>query len=145
MRRPCRQHMWFFEFQNSNFQTSSEIRHPKGPIGYKKKATIWKEARVVHVGAVMQYARISRGGSNLIKKVQSACNTWKDCQSHSTSFNTDNVDFLHAESRVARTSARRLRHPAWRFLFLKPLARVLFHPGLINIQVVRLQVLKFVT
>jgi len=32
---------------------SGEIRYPNGPIGYRKKQTIWKEASIVHVGAII--------------------------------------------------------------------------------------------
>ena len=32
---------------------SGEIRYQNGPIGYWKKVTIWKEASIVHVGAVI--------------------------------------------------------------------------------------------
>jgi len=39
----------FFE----NPRISGEIRYPNGPIGYKKKITIWKVACIVHVGAVI--------------------------------------------------------------------------------------------
>ena len=35
------------------FQTSGEIQYPNGPIGCRKKLTIWKDACVVHVGAVI--------------------------------------------------------------------------------------------
>jgi len=33
---------------------SGELRYPNGPIGYRKKTTIWKAACIVHVGAVIQ-------------------------------------------------------------------------------------------
>jgi len=35
------------------FRKSGEIQYPNGPIGSRKKLTIWKEACVVHVGAVI--------------------------------------------------------------------------------------------
>ena len=39
----------FFE----NLRISGKIRYPNGPIGYRKKSTIRKEACIVHVGAVI--------------------------------------------------------------------------------------------
>jgi len=68
-------------------QISGEIRYPNAPIGYWKKATIWKEACFVHVGAVIHDYQ-GEGASWSIK-----CLWWKDCPGDLTSLNTDNVNF----------------------------------------------------
>jgi len=61
---------------------SGEIRCPNGPIGYWKKVTIWKEACIVHVGAVIHD---HQGGEAIWSR---KCLWWKDCPGNLTSLNT---------------------------------------------------------
>jgi len=96
----------FLEF----LRISSEIRYPNGPIGYWKKVTIWKEACIVHVGAVIhdyQGEGASRSKSATHGKIALAHkHNWASITSTSA-------------REVARTSARRLGHPARAGVFLK--------------------------
>jgi len=66
---------------------SGVIRYRNGPISYWKKVTIWKEACIVHVGAVIH--DYQGEGARRSKK----CQWWKDCPGDLTSLNTDNVNF----------------------------------------------------
>jgi len=66
---------------------SGEIRYPNGPIGYWKKVTIWKEARIVHVGAVIHDYQ----GKRAIWSRK--CKSWKDCPGAWAQLSTNNVNF----------------------------------------------------
>jgi len=72
---------------SENLQISGEIRYPNAPIGYWKKTTIWKEACIVHVGAVNH--NYQGGGASWSIK----CLWWKDGPGNWTLLNTDNVNF----------------------------------------------------
>ena len=65
-----------------------EIRNPNGPIYYWKKVTIWKEACIVHVGAVIH--DYQGEGASWSRK----CLWWKYCPGDLTSLNTDNSDWF---------------------------------------------------
>ena len=75
-------------------QTPGEIRYPNGPIGYWKKVTIWKEACIVHVGAVIHDYQ----GKGAIWSRK--CQSWKHCPGAWAQLSTDNVNFMHAKSSV---------------------------------------------
>jgi len=79
---------------------SGEIRYPNGPIGYWKKVTIWKEACIVHVGAVIY--DYQGEGASWSKK----CHSWKDCPGDLTSLNTDNVNFCTRSRPYQREASR---------------------------------------
>jgi len=98
----------------SGFNLSSHLwkatyRYPNGPIGYWKKATIWKEACIVRVKAVIH--NYQGGGASWSRK----CLWWKDCPGDLTSFNTDNVNFC-ARSRPYQREASQPSGPD-RFCF----------------------------
>jgi len=57
---------------------SGEIRYPNGPIGCRKKLTIWKEACVVHVETIIHDYQGER--AILLRK----CHPFKDCPGDST-------------------------------------------------------------
>ena len=90
-------------------QISGEIRYPNGPIGYWKKATIWKEVCIVHVGAVIHDYQ-GEGASWSIK-----CLLWKDCPGDLTS----NVNFC-TRSRPYQREASRPSGPGRLILFSLP-------------------------
>ena len=66
---------------------SGEIRHSNGPIGYWKKVTIWKEAWIVNVGAVIHDYQ----GEGTIWSRK--CQSWKDCSGAWAQLSTDNDNF----------------------------------------------------
>ena len=66
---------------------SGEIRYPNGPMGHWNNVTIWKEACIVHVGAVVH--DYEREGAIWSRKYQSL----KDCPGVWAQFSTDNVNF----------------------------------------------------
>jgi len=90
-------------------RTSGEIRYPNGPIGNWKKLTIWKEACIVHVGAVIH--KYQGEGASWSRK----CLWWKDCPGYSTSLNTNNVNFC-TQSRPYQREASRPSGPEYFFL-----------------------------
>ena len=69
-------------------------------IGYWKKATIWKEACIVHVGAVIH--DYQRGGASWSIK----CLWWKDCPGNLTLLNTDNVNSCTRSRPYQREASR---------------------------------------
>ena len=70
-----------------NLQISGEIQYLNGPINYQIKSTIWKEASIVHVGAVITHYRGKRAIWSRKRHIL------KYCPGDLTSLNTDNVDF----------------------------------------------------
>ena len=88
---------------------SGEIWYPNGPVGYWKKVTIWKEASVAQVGAVIH--DYQGEGASWSKK----CNTWKDCPGTWAQLSTDNVNFC-TRSRPYQREASRPSGPGRFFL-----------------------------
>jgi len=79
---------------------SGEIRYPNGPIDYWKKVTIWKEACIVHVGAVIH--DYQEYGANWSRK----CLSWKDCPGAWAQLSTDNVRFCTRSRPYQREASR---------------------------------------
>ena len=77
-----------------------EMRYPNAPISDWKKATIWKEPCIVHVGAVI-YDYQGEEASWSTK-----CLWWKDCPGDLTSLNTDNVNFCTWSRLYQREASR---------------------------------------
>jgi len=63
------------------------MRYPNGPIGHWKKVTIWKEACIVHVVAVIHDYQ----GEGAIWSRK--CYSWKDCPGALAQLSTDTVNF----------------------------------------------------
>jgi len=88
---------------------SGEIRYPNGAFGHWKKVTIWKEACIVHVGAIIH--DYQGEGASWSRK----CLWWKDYSGNLTSLNTDNVNFC-TRSRPYQREASRPSGPGRFFL-----------------------------